>query len=212
MWLDPGQELGTGSQGPAFPAWLLEGPAEHPPNLGKLAPLQEMGKGRAVSWRAKATELLGDHGMQRQDTCDFLQLLMGQPRVLEPNSVPWGWWQPPAQPSLWEVGEQQEGAQGQALHPPLSEPRPVRSVLLLPLALLPSSHSPCPALWGTRGSAPAWIPFGVSPRTCPAYEMGEKGPETPAPLARAWREMPGQQWSPSLVLVVAFLGVEGVWD
>lgn len=98
MWLDRGQELGTGSQGPAFPAWLLEGPAEHPPNLGKLAPLQEMGKGRAVSWRAKATELLGDHGMQRQDTYDFLQLLMAQPRVLEPNLVPWGWWQPPAQP------------------------------------------------------------------------------------------------------------------
>lgn len=40
--------------------------------------------------------------MQRQDTCDFLQLLMTQPQVLEPNSVPWGWWglpSPTAQPS-----------------------------------------------------------------------------------------------------------------
>lgn len=25
VWLDQGQELGTGSQAPAFPAWLLKG-------------------------------------------------------------------------------------------------------------------------------------------------------------------------------------------
>lgn len=74
----------------------------------------------------------------------------------------------PGQPSPWEVGQQQEGAQGQALHPPLSEPRAVRSLPLLPSALLPSPRWPCPALGGTGGSAPAWSPFGVSPCTCPA--------------------------------------------
>lgn len=134
-----------------------------------------------MSCRSKATELLGDQGVQRQDNYDFLQLLMTE--VLEPNSVSWGWWQPPAQPSLWEVEQQQQGAQGQALHAPVSEPRAVRSVLLLPSALLPSPRSPCPALWGTAGSAPAWTPFRVSPRTCSACEMGEKGlrPLLPSP-------------------------------
>lgn len=105
--------------------------------------------------------------MQRQDTWDFLQLLMTQLQLLEPNSVPWGWWglpTPRAQPSPREVGQQQ----GPALHPPLSEPRAGGSVLLLPSALLPSPRGPCPALRGPGGSAPAWGPLGVSPRTCPA--------------------------------------------
>lgn len=146
-------------------SWAQGARALHPPNSDNSVPRQEMGKGGA--------ELLGD-----ADTGHlWLPSASDHPPVGAGAKL-----SPPSPQPSPGGGQQQEGAQGQALHPPVSEPRAGRSVLLLPSALLPSPRSPCPALWGSGGSAPAWGLFGVSPRTCPACEMGEKGPETPTPL------------------------------